>query len=167
LRSDLSSQRSLAVWHQHSPLFGEDVKRAVTPLASTLKKQRPQSTSPARLRWRTPRRRHGSRVLDRDKVLKDEALPGLTLMRVQQKTGSFALCVDDGGMEDLEAPKIYQVLPDREAKREGHLRVIDESGEDYVYPSDLFVPVELPTAVVRRFKSRAQARTPRSIRRAG
>ena len=64
-------------------------------------------------------------------------------MRVQQTTGSFALCVDDGGTEDLEARKVYQVLPDREAKREGHLRVIDESGEDYVYPSDLFVPVKL------------------------
>jgi hypothetical protein len=92
-------------------------------------------------------------------------------MTVQQTTGSFALCVDDGGMEDLEARKVYQVLPDREAKREGHLRVIDESGEDYVYPSDLFVPVKLPAAVVRRFKRRAQARTPtaarRSIRRAG
>ena len=92
-------------------------------------------------------------------------------MRVQQTTGSFALCVEDGGMEDLEARKVYQLLPDREANREGYVRVIDESGEDYVYPSDLFVPVKLPAAVVRRFKRRAQARTPtaarRSIRRAG
>jgi hypothetical protein len=91
-------------------------------------------------------------------------------MRVQQATGSFALCVEDGGMEDLEARKVYQVLPDREASREGYLRVIDESGEDYIYPSGLFVPVKLPAAVVRRFKRRAQARTPverRSVRRAG
>ena len=90
-------------------------------------------------------------------------------MRVQQTTGSFALCVDDGGMEDLEARKVYQVLPDREAEREGHVRVIDESGEDYVYPSDLFVPVKLPAAVVRRFKRRTEAKTSttrRSIRRA-
>ena len=65
-------------------------------------------------------------------------------MRVQQTTGSFALCVEDGGMEDLEARKVYQVLPDREASREGCVRVIDESGEDYMYPSDLFVPVKLP-----------------------
>ena len=53
-------------------------------------------------------------------------------MRVQQATGSFALCVEDGGMEDLEARKVYQVLPDREASREGYVRVIDESGEDYM-----------------------------------
>jgi hypothetical protein len=91
-------------------------------------------------------------------------------MRVQQTTGSFALCVEDGGMEDLEARKVYQVLPDHKANREGHVRVIDESGEDYVYPSDLFVPVKLPAAVIRRFKRRTAARTPaarRSMRRAG
>ena len=91
-------------------------------------------------------------------------------MRVQQATGSFALCVEDGGMEDLEARKVYQVLPDREANREGYVRVIDESGEDYMYPSDLFVPVKLPAAVVRRFKRRTAARpstAPRSTRRAG
>jgi hypothetical protein len=91
-------------------------------------------------------------------------------MRVQQTTGSFALCVEDGGMEDLEARKVYQVLPDREASREGYVRVIDESGEDYIYPSDLFVPVKLPAAVVRRFKRRPAARPStvrRSIRRAG
>jgi hypothetical protein len=91
-------------------------------------------------------------------------------MSVQQSTGSFALCVDDGGMEDLETRKVYQVLPDREASREGYVRVIDESGEDYVYPSDLFVPVKLPAAVVRRLRRRAESRTQparRSIRRAG
>ncbi|MBM3820074.1 MAG: hypothetical protein FJW14_13790 [Acidimicrobiia bacterium] len=50
---------------------------------------------------------------------------------------SFALCVEDGGMEDLEVRKVYQRLPDREAGREGYVRVIDESGEDYIYPSGL------------------------------
>lgn len=55
-------------------------------------------------------------------------------------------------MEDLEARKVYQILPDREAAREGYIRVVDESGEDYVYPSDLFVPVRLPAAVVRRLR---------------
>ena len=42
------------------------------------------------------------------------------------------MCGEDGGMEDLEARKVYQVLPDREASREGYVRVIDESGEDWV-----------------------------------
>ena len=59
-------------------------------------------------------------------------------MRVQQAAGSFALCVEDDGMEDLEVRKVYQVLPDREASREGYVRVIDESGEDYLYPISHF-----------------------------
>ena len=90
-------------------------------------------------------------------------------MRVQPSTGSFALCVEDGGMEDLEARKIYQLLPDREAGREGYVRVIDESGEDYIYPSELFVSVRLPAAVVRRLRrpTRGRTRTPRRIGRAG
>jgi hypothetical protein len=62
-------------------------------------------------------------------------------------------------MEDLEARKLYQVLPDREAAREGYIRVVDESGEDYMYPSDLFVPVRLPEAVVRRFREPARSRS--------
>ena len=80
-------------------------------------------------------------------------------MRVQQSSGAFALCVEDGGMEDLEARKVYQILPDREAAREGYIRVVDESGEDYVYPSDLFVPVRLPAAVVRRLRGPLPARS--------
>jgi hypothetical protein len=89
-------------------------------------------------------------------------------MRVQQSSGSFALCVEDGGMEDLEARKLYQVLPDREATRDGYVRVIDESGEDYIYPSNLFVPVRLPAAVVRRLREPARARSgaARKVRRA-
>lgn len=77
-------------------------------------------------------------------------------MRVQQSSGSFALCVEDGGMDDLEARKLYQVLPDRDAAREGYIRVVDESGEDYIYPSDLFVPLRLPAAVVRRLRRPAR-----------
>ena len=82
-------------------------------------------------------------------------------MRVHQAAGSFALCVEDGGMEDLEVRKVYQVLPDREAGRERCVRVIDESGEDYIYPADLFVPVKLPAAVARRLRSQAKAAHPR------
>jgi hypothetical protein len=78
-------------------------------------------------------------------------------MRVQQSAGSFALCIENGDFEDLEARKLYQVLPDRQAAREGYIRVVDESGEDYIYPASLFVPLRLSAAVVRRLKSqRAQ-----------
>jgi len=45
--------------------------------------------------------------------------------------------------------KIYQVLPDEEAARDGDIRVIDESGEDYLYPASFFVVIEVPQEVER------------------
>ncbi len=56
----------------------------------------------------------------------------------------FALCVENKDSEDLEKRKIYQVLPDAKAEKEGYLRVIDESGEDYLYPVSYFIFVQLP-----------------------
>ncbi len=56
----------------------------------------------------------------------------------------FALCIENKDCEDLEKRKIYQVLPDDEAKLEGYLRVVDESGEDYLYPESYFSFVQLP-----------------------
>jgi hypothetical protein len=91
-------------------------------------------------------------------------------MKVQQAGGSFALCVEDGGMEDLEARKVYQVLPDCEASREAASESSTNPARTHMYPSGLFVPVKLPAAVVRRFKRRTAARPStarRSIRRAG
>jgi hypothetical protein len=46
--------------------------------------------------------------------------------------------------EDLERRKVYQVIPDAESEKEGYIRVIDESGEDYLYPESYFVRVQLP-----------------------
>jgi len=56
----------------------------------------------------------------------------------------FAVCIENKDSEDLEKRKIYVVLPDEEAQKEGYLRVIDESGEDYLYPASYFVVVPLP-----------------------
>jgi hypothetical protein len=61
----------------------------------------------------------------------------------------FVLCLRNQGADDLELRKVYQVLPDRTALRDGYMRVIDESGEDYLYPADYFVPVAVPLAVSR------------------
>lgn len=47
----------------------------------------------------------------------------------------------------LELHKIYRVLPDEDAAADGDLRIVDESGEDYLYPADYFVLLELPQAV--------------------
>jgi hypothetical protein len=75
------------------------------------------------------------------------------------KTGrarQFVLCVRDGGYpESLEIRKVYRVLPDKAAVDLGMIRVVDESGEDYLYPEDLFVPIELPSAAKPAFSSRS------------
>jgi len=56
----------------------------------------------------------------------------------------FALCIQNLDCEDLEKRKIYQVLPDDAAARDGYLRIVDESGEDYLYPESYSILVELP-----------------------
>lgn len=62
----------------------------------------------------------------------------------------FAVCVDNSDYPaSLELHKIYRVLPDPDAEAEGDLRVIDETGEDYLYAATRFVPVELPSVVQR------------------
>jgi hypothetical protein len=65
-------------------------------------------------------------------------------MEKEKKEQVFALCVENKDCEDLEKRKIYKVLPDEEAEKEGYFRVIDESGEDYLYPQSYFVLVKLP-----------------------
>jgi hypothetical protein len=62
----------------------------------------------------------------------------------------FVLCVKNKGFEvSLEPRKLYQVLPDRDAAKHQQLRVIDESGEDYLYPEECFREINLPHAVRR------------------
>ena len=56
----------------------------------------------------------------------------------------YVLCIENKDCEDLEKRKVYQILSDEEASKEGYLRVIDESGEDYLYPESYFVHVQLP-----------------------
>ena len=59
----------------------------------------------------------------------------------------FVLCIGNKGYPaSLEVRKVYQVLADPRASKRGQLRVIDESGEDYLYPSEFFVPIKLPQA---------------------
>jgi hypothetical protein len=61
---------------------------------------------------------------------------------------AFAVCVRNDGYEaSLERHKVYVVRPDAGALRDGDLRVVDESGEDYLYPADWFVLVKVPRRV--------------------
>lgn len=63
----------------------------------------------------------------------------------------YVICIRNEGADDLELRKVYKVLPDAEAAEHHLVRVIDESGEDYLYPDDLFAAVELPPATKRAF----------------
>ncbi|PIP69919.1 MAG: hypothetical protein COW90_08145 [Nitrospirae bacterium CG22_combo_CG10-13_8_21_14_all_44_11] len=57
----------------------------------------------------------------------------------------FMICVENRGYEaSLETRKIYEVLTDKTAEKHHQIRVIDESGEDYLYPEKYFAPVRLP-----------------------
>ena len=59
----------------------------------------------------------------------------------------FVVCVNnDGYQASLELNKIYVALPDRDAAH-GDLRVVDESGEDYLFSADRFVTIDVPQAV--------------------
>ena len=60
------------------------------------------------------------------------------------KKTQFALCIENSDCDDLEKRKLYQILPDEAAAQEGYMRVVDESGEDYLYPAAYFIPLELP-----------------------
>ena len=60
----------------------------------------------------------------------------------------FAICVENEGYPaSLELWKLYRILPDEKASKHELIRVIDESGEDYLYSESWFVPIKLPQAV--------------------
>jgi len=62
----------------------------------------------------------------------------------------LVICVRNKGYAaSLEKRKVYVAIPDSAAAKHGHIRVIDESGEDYLYPESFFVPVTLPQSVRR------------------
>ena len=68
------------------------------------------------------------------------------VMKPQAKTKvGYAVCINnDGYPAALERNKIYRMLPDARAKADGYLRIVDESGEDYLYPEDFFFFLTLP-----------------------
>ena len=68
----------------------------------------------------------------------------------KHKRSGFAICVKNEGYEvSLERRKVYEVLVDTDAEAHRQVRVIDESGEDYLFPAAYFVLVELPRRTER------------------
>jgi len=66
------------------------------------------------------------------------------------RTPRFVVCINnDGYPASLELHKIYRVVPDDEAAADGDIRVVDESGEDYLYPASRFASISVPAPVRR------------------
>ncbi len=72
-------------------------------------------------------------------------------MKLKQPTKHFALCIEN---EDYEASlilgKVYRILPDARAAKDDLVRIVDESGEDYLYDKSNFVFVDFPVAVTKK-----------------
>ena len=72
------------------------------------------------------------------------------------KAVRFAICVNNSGVPaSMELRKVYQVVDDPDAATEGLVRVVDESGEDYLYPDKFFVPIRVPKEAARAFSKRS------------
>ena len=70
--------------------------------------------------------------------------------------GKFVICVDNKGYEaSLEIRKLYDMIPDQDAQQHNQVRIIDESGEDYLYPNEFFAAIRLPVQTRSRIVKRA------------
>ena len=69
-------------------------------------------------------------------------------MNTRIPTPEYVVCIEnDGYPVSLELHKIYRALPDEDARANGDIRVVDESGEDYLFPATAFVTINLPERV--------------------
>ncbi len=64
----------------------------------------------------------------------------------------LAICIQSDDPDLLTPRMIYEILPDKSAAKSNHVRVIDNEGEDYLYPSKFFLFVDFPLTVKRRLK---------------
>jgi hypothetical protein len=68
----------------------------------------------------------------------------------KQSRGRFVLCIENRTYPaSLELRKVYRSIPDRTAESRGFIRIVDESGEDYLYPANYFVANEVPSAATK------------------
>ncbi len=74
----------------------------------------------------------------------------------QKNRKHFVVCVDNEGyVASLEPRKLYEAIPDEVAKKHNQIRVIDESGEDYLYPLGFFLSVNLPENIEKALQMAA------------
>ncbi len=77
---------------------------------------------------------------------------------MRQPTKPFALCVDNTDYEvSLTPGKVYRLIPDAKAAKDNFVRIVDESGENYLFHKSHFMFVEFPPAVTKRIRAMASA----------
>ena len=70
---------------------------------------------------------------------------------MKQPTKPFALCIENAGNEaSLSLGKVYRILPDARAAKDDLVRIVDESGEDYLFHKDQFLFVDFPLSVRKK-----------------
>lgn len=75
-------------------------------------------------------------------------------MATKNKFPKFAICINNKAYPvSLELHKIYRIIPDENAEAEGDLRVIDESGQDYLFPTQYFLLLALPATVIKQLNT--------------
>ena len=78
------------------------------------------------------------------------------MKKTSKTTHQFVICIrNEGYSASLEPRKIYETLPDDDAALHSQLRIIDESGEDYLYPSSFFLALDLPDTVKKALRHAA------------
>ena len=70
-------------------------------------------------------------------------------MATRTNNRRFAICISNEGCDDLDVWKLYRIVSDAKASKEDFIRVVDESGEDYLFPAALFAAITLPAALRR------------------
>lgn len=71
----------------------------------------------------------------------------------------LVICIRNEGAEDLQVLKVYRRIPDERAETKGFLRVVDESGEDYLYPESSFLALPVPRSLEQQLETIAQERS--------
>lgn len=73
-------------------------------------------------------------------------------MKRRRNGTQYVVCVANRGYRvSLVVRRLYRLIPDKEADQRGLVRVVDESGEDYLYPKQLFAAIDLPGTLTKRF----------------
>lgn len=75
-----------------------------------------------------------------------ETIAVISTMANNKSRANFVVCVSNEGCDDLTAWKVYRVMPGAKAAEEDYPRIVDDSGEDYLYPAQPFVEVDVPQA---------------------